>query len=104
MPKKYRVEITVTAAEDIESIFDYIAHQDPDAAIDWLREIERQIDSLERFPERCRVIPEAEALGREYRQLIYGHYRTVIRIHGSSVIILRVFHGARLLDMDALEE
>lgn len=106
MPKyrKYRVEITKIAENGILTIFEYIQQDNPLAAIKWVKEIEQQINSLENFPKRCPVIPESEEIGREYRHLIYGNYRTIFRIQGQKVIIMRVIHGARLLDRRILEE
>jgi plasmid stabilization system protein ParE len=52
---------------------------------------------------RCPVIPESQDLGREYRHLVSGHYRTLFKIAGEKVIIMRVIHGARLLDMEMLK-
>ena len=69
-----------------------------------ISEIVLQIDSLEQFPLRCPVIPESRELGREYRHIIYGNYRTIFRIDGSSVIIMRVIHGARLLSLEIFEK
>lgn len=103
MPK-YRVEITKVAEKDILAICQYIYRDNPTAAKKWVEEIERQINSLENFPKRCPVIPEAEEIGREYRHLIYGNYRTIFRIQSSKVIIMRVIHSARLLDFHILEE
>jgi plasmid stabilization system protein ParE len=60
--------------------------------------LEEQVASLERFPERCSRIPENEILGTSYRHLLHGAYRTIFRIAGSRVLILRVIHGTRLLD------
>ena len=34
---------------------------------------EAQIETLERFPERCPLIPENEILGTRYRHLLYGN-------------------------------
>ena len=76
----------------------------PVAAVKWIEEIEHQIDSLETFPERCPIIPETRELGREYRHLIFGNYRTIFRIQGSKVIIMRVIHGARLLNHEIFEK
>ena len=103
MPK-YRVEVTRVAERDIESIFKYISQDNPRAAIRWIRELERQIDSLESFPGRCPAIPEAMELGRKYRHLIYGDYRTIFCIQGMKVVIMRVIHGARLLDLQIFEK
>lgn len=103
MPK-FRVEITGTAQSDIWEIFHYISADNQTAAINLIQEIERQIDSLEIFPLRCPVIPESFELGVEYRHIIYGHYRTVFKVDHSRVIIMRVIHGACLMNMDIFEK
>lgn len=103
MPK-YQVEITATAQADIQEIFHYIAVNNQTAATNLVLEIERQVNSLEQFPSRCSVIPESSGLDIEYRHIIYGHYRTIFRVEGSIVIILRVIHGARLLDFEIFEK
>ena len=94
------VEITRTAESDIQEIFEYILRDNDAAAVKWVDEIERQIDSLENFPTRCPVIPEVHELKKEYRHLIYDNHRTIFRIEEESkVIIMRVIHGARLFDL-----
>ena len=98
MPAKFSVEITPSAEADIAEIWDYIAQDSPGNADTFLLALEEQIASLERLPERCPRIPENEILGTAYRHLIHGSYRTIFRIAGSRVIILRVIHSARLLD------
>ncbi|MFY9268845.1 MAG: type II toxin-antitoxin system RelE/ParE family toxin [Candidatus Manganitrophaceae bacterium] len=103
MPKKYRVKITRRAEEDVESIYTYIHRDGPQAALDFVSELERQISSLEGFPLRCPTIPEASELGISYRHILYGEYRTVFRVDRGTVYILRVIHGARLLDLRVLE-
>jgi plasmid stabilization system protein ParE len=104
--QKYYVEITKIAESDIQEIFEYIARDSESAAIGWAEEIERQIDSLEKFPLRCPIIPEAPELGSgdKYRHILYGNYRTIFTIDVSRVMILRVFHGARLLDLRLFEK
>ena len=102
MRKKYRVEITRRAEADIEAIHAYIARDSDRAASAFVAELERQIGSLEQFPLRCRVIAEAADLGVPYRHLVYGDYRTIIRVDEGTVYILRVIHGARLLDLSIL--
>jgi plasmid stabilization system protein ParE len=102
--RKYRVEITRTAELDIKEIFHYIAADSASAAKNWAIEIERQIDTLERLPLRCPVIPESRELGKEYRHIIYGNYRTVFRIDGARVVIMRVIHSARLLSLQLFEK
>lgn len=102
--QRYNVEITETAETDIFQICDHISKDKRDAALEWVREIERQIGSLETFPLRCPVIPESNDLGREYRHLVYGNYRTIFRIEGCRVTIMRVIHSARLLNMEIFDK
>src|SRR3990172_4538602 len=101
--KHFRVDLTRAAQRDVESSYDFIGRDNPAAADQWLEELERQISTLERSPARCPVIPEATELGREYRHLLYGSYRTIVRIAGSRVLVVRVIHGARLLSLTILE-
>ncbi len=103
MPKEYRVDITASAEADIAELWDYIAQENPDAAAAFILRMEQQIGTLEYFPERCPLVPENELLGAAYRHLLFGRYRTIFKIIGARVIILRVIHGARLLDTEMLE-
>ena len=104
MPKKFKVEITKIAEADVAEIWEYIAQDKPEMATAFVLRLEEQVGTLERFPERCPLVPENELLGADYRHLLYGNYRTIFKIVGSRVIILRVLHGARLLDTGMLEE
>ena len=103
MPKKYRVEITEAAEADIAEIWEYITQDKPDAATAFVLRLEEQIGTLEHFPERCPLLPENELLGTAYRHLLNGNYRTIFKIVESRVIIMRVLHGAQLLDTEMLE-
>ena len=69
----------------------------------WFAEIERQAKTLPQHPNRCPVIPEADEISVEYRHLIWGHYRTVFRLEGRIVYVVRVVHGAQLLETETLE-
>jgi plasmid stabilization system protein ParE len=102
VPRRYRVDVTRRAARDIATLYAHIVHANPRAAEAWLDTVERNITSLEQWPRRCSIIPEAPDLGVEYRHLINAPYRTIFRIVGSRVIIVRVIHGAQLLDLDIL--
>ena len=103
MLKKYKVDITASAEADIEGIWDYIAQENPASATAFILCLEEQIGALEVLPERCPLVPESEYLGVAYRHQIYGQYRTIFKIIGARVIIMRVIHGARLLDTGMLE-
>lgn len=102
--RKYRVEITKVAESDIREIFEYISRANKAAAFKWVEEIERQIATLEIFPMRCPIIPEAEELGEEYRHLSYGNYRTILKVERTKVIIMRVIYSTRLLELEMFEK
>src|SRR3989338_122821 len=104
MPAKFRVRITRTAEQDIEEAWTFIAQDSPEEAEKFIRRLEEQIETLERFPERCPLLPENEILGTGYCHLLYGSYRGVFRIAGKTVYVLRVIRGARLLDTSMFEE
>ncbi len=103
MPRKFRVDITGAAEADVAGIWEYIAQDKPDAATAFVLRLEEQVSTLERFPERSPLVPESELLGTAYRHLVYGNYRTIFKIVGFRMIILRVLHGARLLDTGMLK-
>ena len=97
MPVKYSVQVTPAAERDVEEIWTYIADDSPENATAFILRLEEQIEALEQFPERCPLIPENELLGTGYRHIIYGAYRTIFRITGKTVFIVRIIHGQRLL-------
>jgi len=104
MPARFAVSFTRKAEQDIEEIWGFIAEDSPDEATKFVRHLEKQIGTLERFPERCPLISENELLRTRYRQLIYGHYRMIFKISRGTVYLIRVIHAARLLESLILEE
>ena len=104
MPGKFRVSITREAESDIEQAWSCIAQDNPETADKFISRLEEQIETLEIFPNRCALIPENDILGTRYRHMIYGDYRTVFRVAKKTVYVLRVIHGARLLDASMFEE
>ena len=102
MTVKFDVRITPSAEKDLEDIWTYIADDSRKRASDFILVLEKQISTLEHFPERCSLIPENEILNSAHRHLIHGNYRTIFRVEGKRVYILRILHGARLLDSSML--
>lgn len=98
MPKKYKINLTRKAQNDIEHIFFYIASDNLNTAKRFVRKLEEKIYSLDTFPDRCPYIPENIFFGTNYRHLIYKKYRAIYRIDNNTVYILRVVHGSKLLD------
>jgi toxin ParE1/3/4 len=100
VPKTYKVKITETAQADLSAIWDYIAVSSPQNAMRFVEELEEKALSLGHFPQRHPVIPESELLRtRAYRHMIIKDYRIIYRFNLDTVYILRIFHGAKLLDV-----
>ncbi|MBI4792778.1 MAG: type II toxin-antitoxin system RelE/ParE family toxin [Deltaproteobacteria bacterium] len=98
MAKKYKVNISQNAQNDLEHIFFYIAGDSINNAKKFIVELEKKIYSLDSLPERFAYIPENIYFGTSYRHIIHKKYRVIYRISGDSVYILRVIHGSKLLD------
>ncbi len=94
----YRILLTDEASKDLGDIMDYIALDAPRRAEGFVDELLDEIRSLKTMPKRCAVAPESGRRGYEMRHLIYKRYRILFTIKEAQVLILRVIHGARLLE------
>jgi plasmid stabilization system protein ParE len=97
---KYRVVMTHKAEQDAENALQWFDHQSATAAgTRWFARLMAQIATLEKYPQRCALAPEAAEIGLEIRELGFGRrlgrYRLLFEIEGRSVVILRIWHGAR---------
>ncbi len=95
----YQVNLSQQAQDDLERIFYYIANDNINNAANFILQLEKKIYSLESFPDRHPLIPENEFFDTNYRHLIFKKYRIGYRIAEKSVFILRIFHGAKLLNL-----
>ena len=96
----FRVEITLQAERDAESILDWLIDEHGGrASIDWFVALDDAFDSLAKYPTRCTIAPESERFPFEVRQLIYGRkpnvYRILFTIEGRTVRVLHIRHGRR---------
>lgn len=103
MPKRFRVRIAGAAERDVDEAWRFISQDSIKNATNFLRQLERQVSTLETFPERCPLIRENKLLGTQYRHLVFGDYRTIFRITGRVVYVLRIVHSARLLDASYID-
>lgn len=102
MPIKFRVRISETAESDFVEACRFISADSPDAAVNFLLQLEKEVSTLETLPARCPLIFENDLMGTQYRHLIHGDYRIIFRIEARVVYLVRIFHVARLLDAAAL--
>lgn len=81
----------------LQDIHDYIALDNPIAAMSVVEGIYQKAQELNRFPEiGYRYRSEAEG---EIRILLYGHYRIAYLVKNPDIIdVLGVFHGALEID------
>jgi len=97
--EKYKISISFNAQKDLERIFFYIAENNINNAKKFILELEEKIYSLDVIPERFALISENNFFGTDYRQITHKKYRVIYKISGNSVFIMRVVHGAKLLDL-----
>ena len=93
--KKYHVIVTPEAQSGIRESFLYIRARSPINAVRWLQGLYAEIDSLERFPERCSYAREREYLDEEFRQLVFKSHRVVFFVDKprNTVYVVYVRHG-----------
>jgi addiction module RelE/StbE family toxin len=92
----YIIRWTGPARTDLMEIVDYIADNNPIAAIKILDKIEHSVNQLDMFPMRGRVVPELEQYGYLlYREIIISPWRVIYKIDQDIVYILVVIDGRR---------
>lgn len=97
MPKRYKLEITALAEQDILDIRRVIAADKPVAADRWVRVVGKHAKSLRQLPYRYEEAPEAEESGLPLRHIIFGNYRIIYVVDETRVRIVRVVHAAQVL-------
>lgn len=93
----YQVLIQPTAFQDIENAYRWMCDNiDAETANQWYYDLQDAIASLQMFPKRCPIAPEALAFGREIRQLLVGkhrQYRVLFVVEEDIVGIIHVRHS-----------
>ena len=89
------------AIERTSEIAVYIAQDNADAAISWINAVFDRADGLKAFPERGRIVPEAQ--NEAIRELIYGNYRIIYRLQEKKISILTVRHVKQILPVDEIK-
>ena len=95
------VKWTFQAAEDLESITDFIARDSFHYARLFAVNIFEAVDHLKKFPQSGRVVPELN--DSRVRELILGNYRLVYRKKKDITELLAIYHDAQMLDSSKLE-
>jgi toxin ParE1/3/4 len=87
-----RYEFAVEAAEDLESIYDFISRDSPARADRFVRRLEVACQRLADMPGMGRAWPN---LGPNVRKFPFGEYLIYYRPSDGGIEVVRVLHGAR---------
>ena len=91
---------TEQAWRRLSEIEEFIARDRPAAAEKLIDKLVDRGDALANHPDRGRKLPEIPGSG--LRELVVDHYRIVYRKTASTIEILTVFEGHRLLRREEL--
>ena len=95
-PKKYFVNVSKSAKNDLREIIRFIEKNNPMNALNILKRIEDRIKSLENFPERGGYVPELLKQNiKDYRQLIESPWKIIYKIDNDIVNILIIIDSRR---------
>jgi Plasmid stabilization system protein len=75
---------------------DYIAHDRPAGAEEWLEELMTRVANLDRLARRGRVVPEIGLPA--FREIFHAPYRVIYRVDATEVFILTLRHWRRSWD------
>ena len=87
-----RLEFSLWVEGDLDTIADFIAQDNPQRAVTFIREIRQKIDKVGQQPLVYQLRPE---IGEGARMAVVGRYVILFRILGDAVRIERVVYGGR---------
>lgn len=94
MPRRaVKVRITPRAQHDLEEIRRWIARDDADTALSFVRDLRRKIGDLDATPKRYPVATRRP--GYPVFRLNHRGYRIFFRVRTDQVDVLAVHHGSR---------
>lgn len=96
--RSLRLVWTAQASRDLDDIAEFIAQDNPAAAVQWVEQLVVTAERLPRSPRIGRKVPEL--CRDDVRELIQARYRVVYRISDGLIEVLTVFEGHRLLRCD----
>jgi len=88
-----KLEFTVSAALDLESISDWIAQDNPKRALSFVQELKLACIGLVDFPLSQPLVPRYEARG--IRRKVHGGYLIFYTVNADVVTIVHILNGAQ---------
>jgi len=89
------------AIDRTTEITEYIAQDNPKAAIKWLDILFDKVSLLKSSPKTGRIVPETHR--DDIRELIFGNYRVIYSIDKKRIYILTVRHSGQILPIEEIK-
>ena len=100
----YQVILSDAANRDLRNIFEYIFYElkAPQSASGMLDKLEKAVLSLEKMPNRHRIIEREPWLSRKVRLMPVGNYVVIYFVDDNKyeVNIMRIIYGGRDIDAE----
>ena len=95
--KKYNIEYSLDAKQDLIEIKQYIKYnlQEPEIAQKLILKIRKEISTLKNNPEIYTIIDDDIIKKLEIRKLIIDNYNVFYRIKNNNIQIVRIMYGRR---------
>jgi plasmid stabilization system protein ParE len=97
MNEVYRIILLPEVVSDLASIHDFIERDSPQNAVAVIRKLMESIDTLDQFPQRCKIHLSSTVADRVVRSMseppFIIYYRVIDLDHVVEVMTIR--HGAR---------
>lgn len=95
--KKYNIEYSLDAKQDLIEIKQYIKYnlQEPEIAQKLILKIRKEISALKNNPEIYTIIDDDIIKKLEIRKLIIDNYIVFYRIKNNNIQIVRIMYGRR---------
>ncbi|GAN34253.1 MAG: type II toxin-antitoxin system RelE/ParE family toxin [Candidatus Brocadia sp. AMX2] len=87
-----KIHWSKTAQRNLEEIADYIAHDSPFYAINFIERVLQDIEKLGNFPKIGRIVPEFKK--ENIREIIFHNYRIVYKTEKDCIFIISLCHGS----------
>ena len=98
MPDKLAVRYLPIAVDDLLSIYDWIADDNPTRATSFAEKLDKHINNLTTHPYLGRIPKHEKLRAFGYRVLVIESYLVFYVVRGKIIEIHRVVHGSRHLD------
>ncbi len=95
----YTVILSPLALDDLDEAFRWLDERTPQHAPEWHDSLIDALLTLEQNPQRCPLARDCLNIPGEIRQLLFGGrqhaYRILFTVHGQTVNVTHIRHGAR---------